>query len=77
MLNLTGLDLSQIEKNISKDQIAQLEGKGVITLLLQNGSRPPLEVKVRRHNNKLVQVENTQVITRRVSLKTLQNTFRP
>jgi hypothetical protein len=75
-LNPTGLNLSQIAKNISKEQIAQLEGQGVITLLLQNGSNPPLEVKVRKQNNKLVQVENTEVIARRVSLEGLKNTLK-
>jgi hypothetical protein len=74
--NPTGLDLSQIEKNIPKDQIAQLEKNGVIILLLKNGSNHPLEVKVRKENNVLVQVKNTQITPRKVSLEGLQNTLK-
>lgn len=74
--SLIGINLQQIEKNIPKDQIELLEKNGVITLILQNGQNPPLEVKVKRLNGSLVQVENTEAIVRKFSLQSLQNTFR-
>lgn len=52
--NPQSLNLSQIEKNIPKDQIAKLEKDGEIVILLRNGSNPPFEVKVEKKNNKLV-----------------------
>lgn len=75
-MNPTGLNLGQIEKSIPKEQIAELEKKEYIILLLQNGSRPPLEVRVRKENNRLVQLKDTQVVTRSVSLQGLQNTLK-
>jgi hypothetical protein len=52
--NPMGLNLTQIEKNIPKDQIENLERNGEIILLLRNGSNPPFEVKVEKKNKKLV-----------------------
>jgi len=75
-MNPTGLNLFQIEKSIPKEQIAELEKKEYIILLLQNGKNPPLEVKVRKENNRLVQVKNTQIVTRTFSLEGLQNSLR-
>ena len=75
-VNPVGLNLKQIEASIPKDQIALLEKQGVITLILQNGKNPPVEVKVTKRNGSLVQVENTSAVVRRVSLQSLQNTFR-
>lgn len=74
--SLVGINLNQIEKNIPKDQIELLEKNGIITLILQNGQNPPLELKVKRLNGSLVQVENTEAVVRRFSLQSLQNTFR-
>lgn len=53
-VNPAGLNLSQLEKRIPKEQIALLEKKGEIVLILQNGTNPPFEVKVEKKNNKLV-----------------------
>lgn len=52
--NPSALNLSQIEKNIPKDQMERLEKNGQIILVLQNGSNPPFEVKVEKKDNKLV-----------------------
>lgn len=52
--NPAGLNLNQIERSIPKEQIAKLENKGEITILLQNGSNPPFEVKVEKKDNRLV-----------------------
>lgn len=52
--NPNGLNLTQIEKSIPKDQIAKLERSGEIIILLRNGSNPPFEVKVEKKDNRLV-----------------------
>lgn len=52
--NPRGLNLSQIERSIPREQIAQLERNGEIILLLSNGQNPPYEVKVKKKDNKLV-----------------------
>lgn len=52
--NPNGLNLTQIEKSIPKDQIAKLEKSGEIIILLRNGSNPPFEVKVEKKDNRLV-----------------------
>ena len=75
-MNPTGLNLFQIEKNIPKEHIAELEKKEYIILLLQNGKNPPLEVKVKKENNRLVQVKNTQIVSRTFSLEGLKNSLR-
>lgn len=75
--NPTGLNLSQIQQSIPADQIARLQDKGdFFILLLQNGSNPPLEVKVKKENNQLVQVEGAPIVSRRVSLDSLRNTLK-
>jgi hypothetical protein len=80
--NPTSLNLSQIERSIPKDQIMTLERRGEITLLLQNGSNPPFEVKVQKKDNKLVyslkdQNGNKQQPIRRVStLRALTDNLR-
>lgn len=53
-VNPAGLNLSQIERSIPKEQIAKLEKSGEIIILLQNGSNPPFEVKVAKRDNRLV-----------------------
>lgn len=74
--NPSGLNLSQLEQSIPKDQIARLQDKGdYFILLLQNGTNPPLEVKVKKENNKLVQVDGAPIVSRRVSLEGLLNTL--
>lgn len=71
-----GLNLSQIEASIPKDQIAKLQDKGeYFILLLQNGSNPPLEVKVKKEKNGLVQVDGAPIVSRNVSLEGLLNTL--
>jgi hypothetical protein len=52
--NPNQLNLGQIEKSIPKQQLAQLEKTGVITLVLKNGANPPFEVLVEKKDNKLV-----------------------
>jgi len=52
--NPGALSLSQIEKSIPKEQLAELEKSGQIILVLQNGENPPFEVKVEKKDNKLV-----------------------
>ena len=52
--NPSALSLSQIEKSIPKEQLAELEKSGQIILVLQNGENPPFEVKVEKKDNKLV-----------------------
>lgn len=70
--NPTGLNLSQIQQSIPAEQIARLQDKGdYFILLLQNGSNPPLEVRVKKENNVLVQVDGAPIVSRRVSLDTL------
>ncbi len=70
--NPTGLNLSQIQQSIPAEQIARLQDKGdYFILLLQNGSNPPLEVRVKKENNILVQVDGAPIVSRRVSLDTL------
>jgi hypothetical protein len=75
--NPSGLNLSQLEQSIPKDQIAKLQDRGdYFILLLQNGTNPPLEVKVKKDsNNKLVQVDGAPIVSRRVSLEGLLNTL--
>lgn len=71
-----GLNLSQIEASIPKDQIAKLQDQGeYFILLLQNGSNPPLEVKVKKEKNGLVQVDGAPIVSRNVSLEGLLNTL--
>ena len=75
--NPVGLNMEQIENNIPKDQIAKLETTGnYFILLLQNGSNPPLEVKVKKETSGLVQVASEPVVERQVSLEDLRNTLR-
>lgn len=74
--NLAAINLKQVEKNIPKDQIDLLEKNGVITLILQNGHNPPLEVKVMRRDGQLVQLDNSPAVVRKFSLQGLQNSFR-
>lgn len=75
--NPNGFSLAQIQQSIPQDQIAKLQDKGdYFILLLQNGTKPPLEVKVRKGaDNKLVQVDGAPIVTRRVSLDSLRNTL--
>lgn len=59
--NPGALSLSQIEKSIPKEQLAELEKSGQIILVLQNGENPPFEVKVEKKDNKLVyQLQDTK-----------------
>lgn len=74
--NLASINLQQIESKIPKEQIDLLEKNGVIVLILQNGSNPPLEVKVRREKGRLVQLDNSPAVVRKFSLQGLQNSFR-
>lgn len=75
--NPVGLNLSQIAQNIPKDQIEKLNAKGdYFIILLQNGSHPPLEVKVKKDMNGLIQLDGSQIIQRRVSLDGLRNTLK-
>lgn len=52
--NPNALNLSQIEKSIPKDKLAELEKTGQIILVLQNGGNPPFEVKLEKKDNQLV-----------------------
>lgn len=68
------LNLSEIERSIPREQIAQLEKNGEIILLLQNGTNPPYEVKVRKQDNKLVY--STTPVRRIATLDALRNLTR-
>jgi hypothetical protein len=78
-----GQILGQLEKSIPKDQIAKLESKGEIILLVRNGSNPPFEVKVAKVDNRLVYSRTDKngnkqdaVVRRTYTIKALENQLR-